>query len=267
MLTSYHVHSKFSDGENTIQEIVNAGVSAHLDELGISDHYALLSGNRTVPWSMKLDSLPQYFEEISAAKESVKDKLVVRYGLEADFDPDAVNELRDVLQSHPFDYVIGSIHFVNGFPIDELKDYWDQLAESERNDMICEYWNRIAALANCGLFNFAGHLDLYKKFGYLPTVDTSKEMRNALDEIAKSGIAVELNTSGWYKDIKEAYPSQIILQECRKRSIPVLITADAHNIANLTRAYDRAASLLKGIGYNQLTAFANRKPHTTALSD
>ena len=259
MITSYHAHTKFSDGENTVREMIDAGVSAHLDEMGISDHYALLPKGKIVPWSMKLDSLPEYFNEISEEKERVKDKMIVRYGLEADFDPDSVNELRDVLQAYPFDYVIGSIHFVGSFPIDELKDYWDKLTESERNDMIREYWNRVAALANCGLFSFAGHLDLYKKFGYLPTIDTSKEMSDALDAIAKSGMAVELNTSGWYKDIEEAYPSRIILQECRKRGIPVLITADAHNINNLTRGYDRARVLLQDIGYNQLTMFADRQ--------
>ena len=259
MLTSYHAHTKFSDGENTVREMIDAGVNACLDEMGISDHYALLPKGKIVPWSMKLDSLPEYFEVIGAEKERVKDQMVVRYGLEADFDLDSVNDLRDVLQAFPFDYVIGSIHFVGDFPVDEMKKYWDDLTEFERNEIIREYLNRIIILANCGVFNFVGHLDLFKKFGYQPTIDTSKEMSDALDAIAKAGMAVEFNTSGWYRDIEEAYPSRIILEECRKRGIPVLITADAHNLHNLTRGYDRARLLLQDIGYDQLAMFEGRQ--------
>ena len=258
MLTSYHVHSEFSDGRNTLVELVEGGLRAGLDEMGFSDHYVLLGGDRTVRWSMPLDALPRYFEGMRAASEAAEGKMIVRCGLEADFEPEAASELRDALRGFAFDYVIGSIHFIGGFAVDELKDNWDHLTERERNDMIREYWERIPLLARSGMFDIMGHLDLYKKFGYGPTVDMSAEIANALDAIAHAEMTVELNTSGWDKEVEEAYPSTSILRECRSRGIPIMLSADAHNAQDLTRNYDRAAALLRGIGWDSTVTYAQR---------
>lgn len=260
MLTSYHVHSIFSDGSNTIREIARAAAEAGLDEIGISDHYVLLPGARPVEWSMPPDALPTYLDEIRAAAGEFGDRVTIRYGLEADYDPHTVNELREALSAHPFDYVIGSVHFVDGFPIDESPEPWDAMNEAERDDMMRAYWARIALMADSGLFDFAGHLDLYKKFGHLPTADISADIDAALDAIARSGMAAELNTAGWFKpDIREAYPSPAIVRQCFARGIPMLVTADAHSASGLATAYDRGVRLLSEMGYSETPVFEKRR--------
>lgn len=259
MLTSYHVHSKLSDGQTTIPELAQAAVEAGIDELGVSDHYVLLPGGETVDWGMPLDALSGYVEEIRRTAEEFHDRIIIRCGLEADFMPTTVDELGQTLKAYPFDYVIGSVHFVDGFPIDECAEKWDALSRGERDDVIRAYWNRVADMADSELFDFAGHLDLYKKFGHKPSVDITEDIAAALDAIARSGMAVEINTAGWYLPAGEAYPSAEILVECRKRGIPVLITADAHNPANLTRGFERARELVRETGYTSLSTFANRE--------
>ncbi len=136
MLTSYHVHSNHSDGSTSIRELVQAAIEAGLDEIGISDHYVYLPGGKSVWWSMPLDFLPGYFEEIKSIADEVGDKPVIRYGIEVDYDPRTQDHLAEVLRSYPFDYVIGSVHFVDDFPVDEQKKRWDTLTENERNDVI-----------------------------------------------------------------------------------------------------------------------------------
>ncbi len=259
MLASYHVHSNYSDGDSSIADIVTAGAGAGLDELGISDHYVLLEGGQTLNWSMPLDALPMYLEEIEAARELCGD-LILRVGVEADFVPGTVDELGDVLGSLPLDFVLGSVHLVDGFLVDCAKKYWDEITQNERNDVIRGYWRRIAEMARSGRFDIVAHLDLCKKFGYQATVDLSEETAAALDAVAQSGMAVEINTAGWYMpDAREAYPSTPILRGCYRRGIPVLITADAHTPANLLRGYDRALALAKATGYTQLAAFEGRQ--------
>ncbi|MEN6356894.1 MAG: histidinol-phosphatase [Armatimonadota bacterium] len=258
MITSYHIHTKFSDGQNTAQEMIEAAIQSGIDEIGISDHYVLTDGP-VFDWSMKLDGLSDYFNVLNQAADKVRSKINVRYGLEADFVPEMTDRLAETLHDYPFDYVIGSVHLINGACIDGSKDYWDALSQSEKNDVIRTYWHMIARLAKSGIFDIVGHMDLYKKFGSQPTIDVSEDIMIALDAIAKAGIAVELNTSGWHKPINEAYPSAMILKGCHKRGIPVVLTADAHRTQDITRDFDRGCQLLQSIGYASRAVFENRK--------
>jgi len=273
MRTSYHCHTMMSDGHSAASEYVRAAIAIGLDELGISDHYTLMpdtpalpllakgekGGYQPVGWSMPADALPDYFRALRGAKQEAGDRLIVRYGLEADFFPETAAELAEILRGYPFDYVIGSVHFVDDFPIDDSAGWWDGLSVDERNEMVRAYWSRIAAMAETGLFDIAAHLDLYKKFGHRPTVDVSAEIAAALDAIAGAGMAVELNTAGFYKPAKEFYPSPAILRECRKRGIPALVTADAHDISHLARSYDVGVETLRNAGYTEQAIFVDRK--------
>jgi len=257
MRTSYHCHTDLSDGRCTISELVRAAMKLGIDEVGISDHYTILPG-KIVVWSMPQSGLADYFRALHAARKQAGDKVVVRYGLEADFIPESIRELGQTLAAYPFDYVIGSVHFIDDFPVDASADYWESLSQDQRNEMIRAYWARVKQMAESGLFDIAGHLDLYKKFGHRPTIDISADIAAALDAIAEAGMAVELNTSGMHY-VGEVYPSTAILRECYARGIPCLITSDAHCTEHLMRGYDFGVSELRDVGYTQQAVFAQRK--------
>lgn len=265
MLTSYHVHTIRSDGQAPARAFATAALKLPLDELGFSDHYVLVTGTKVPEWSMALDELPAYCAEIAELQAEMKDSLTIRCGLEADFDPATARELTEVLAAYPFDYVIGSVHFVDGFPVDECKQKWDDITPSERNDVALGYLDRIERMAESGIFDIVGHFDLYKKFGYLPTVDVSGPIARALDAAARSGMAVEINASGLVKHIGEPYPSEDILRQCFERSIPILITADAHAPEDLTRGYPEARSLALRAGYTATVAFEGRRKFDSVL--
>jgi len=257
MRTSYHCHTNLSDGGCSISDHIRAGVAAGLDEIGISEHYTLLPGKR-VSWSMAQAGLADYFVALHAAREQAGERIIVRYGLEADFIPASVVELGRILEAYPFDYVIGSVHFIDDFPVDARADYWEALSQDQRNEMIRAYWARVADMAGSGVFDIAGHLDLYKKFGHVATIDISADIAAALDAIAHAGMAVELNTSGMHY-AGEVYPSTAILQQCYARGIPSLVTSDAHRPEDLMRGYDFGVCELRKAGYTQQAVFAERK--------
>lgn len=264
MLTSYHVHSNWSDGESSIREIAESAVRNGLDELGISDHF-VLSPYGKVECCMSSPDLPGYVAEISEIKKEFEDKLIIRHGIEADYFPETADELADLLKSYPFDYVIGSVHFVDSFPVDQSKDDWDAISQEERDQKIIGYWDRIKRMAESGVYDFAGHLDLYKKYGHSPSIDVTKMIDAALDAIAKSRLPIEINTAGWFKDVAEAYPSKDILTKCYQRDIPILITADAHNSEHIIRSFDKAASIAKSIGFTKQAVFSERNMRLVPL--
>ena len=259
MITSYHIHTTFSDGRCTVREMIQGALKAGVDEIGFSDHFVLVKSMPTPDWSMDAARIPEYIETVREAASEFEGRIVLRCGLEADFVPETVDELAEVLRSYPFDYVIGGIHILDGFMVDECAENWDRLTQPERDDMMLLYWDRIEQLAKSGLYDFVAHLDVYKKFGHIATIDLRPAIGRALDAIAKAGMAVEVNTAGWYWDVNEAYPSPAIIAECHKRGIPMLVNADAHNAGDIIRSFESGYRLLRDAGYTEKAVFAGRK--------
>jgi histidinol-phosphatase (PHP family) len=258
MAVSYHVHSRWSDGKNTIPELIAAARDIGLDELGLSDHYCLTPDRKQMHWCMPIDKLDDYVADVQESAGEAGEDVLIRLGLEVDFVPETLGEMKEILASQPFDYVIGSVHLVDGFLIDDTPELWDPLSQDDRNEVIRTYWIRVRQMAECGLFDFAGHLDLWKKFNIYPTIDLSEEISAALDAIAAVKLPIELNTSGWFKPCAEQYPSKEILQGCFDRKIPMVVSADAHFTEHLTRAFDRAYRILREVGYTELSSFGGR---------
>ena len=263
MLINYHSHTNWSDGRASLEEMIAGARAAGLAEFGISDHYAPFPDGRAVEWALPQGFLPEYVERILAAKEAETSGLVIRLGIEIDFFPETVEAAKTELAQYPFDYLIGSVHFVKPgprfFPIDFDASRWEVLTPEEVNTVWRLYWRQIRALAESRCCDFIGHLDLPKKYGFLPTVDLADEEHAALDAIAIAGLAIELNTAGWQKPVREAYPSLSLLRAARKRDIPLLINADAHVPEDAAADYDRARALAREAGYAELVVFERRQ--------
>lgn len=269
MLINYHSHTNWSDGRATLEEMIAGARAAGLAEFGVSDHYAPFPDGRAVDWALPADFLPEYVERILAAKAAEASGLVIRLGVEIDFFPESISVATATLAQYPFDYLIGSVHFVKPgphfFPIDFDASRWEVLSPEEVNTIWRLYWRQIRALAESGCCDFIGHLDLPKKYGFLPTVDLTAEANTALNAIAAAGLAIEINTAGWQKPINEAYPSLALLHAARERDIPLLINADAHIPEDAAADYDRARALAREAGYSELVRFERRQRLTYQL--
>lgn len=263
-MTSYHAHSSWSDGQTSIAEMIAA--ATNLDELGCSDHYVLTPYPRQTSaesWSLPIERVGEYVDEVTAAMDSAP--LPVRLGLEVDYFPETWEELPDKLGSFPFDYLIGSVHYVDRFNVDGTIDDWKGLSQQQVDEAYEGYWQRIAGLASTGLFDFVGHLDLPKKFAFYASDPLGGGALEALDAIRAADMAIELNTSGWDKLCAQAYPSETLLREARSRQIPVVLTADAHGPALLERHFERGRELLLAVGYTETVRFRQRERTSVPL--
>jgi histidinol-phosphatase (PHP family) len=211
---------------------------------------------------MPLDRLHEYVAEVQAAE---REDIRVRLCLEADFFPETWQELPERFAGIPFDCLIGSVHYANEFPIDGSPAYWTPLSQEQVDEVYRLYWTRVRELAECGLFDLVGHLDLPKKFAFYPKADLSREREAALDAIAAAGMAIELNTAGWSKPCAECYPSPELLREARRREIPVVISADSHAPDTVVAHFRRAAELLHELGFAETVRFQRREPSAVPL--
>lgn len=266
---SYHAHSRWSDGKASVGDMVAAAEAAGLLEFGLSDHVVLTpyQGTNVPEWAMPHNggTLEGCLAELRQAAASAK--ITVRYGVEIDFYPETAAQTREFLDGFELDVVIGSVHAVDRFPIDSSAAYWSPLSQEDVNRVHRRYWQRIRGLAECGFADIIGHLDLPKKFGFVPDCDLSELIADTLDAIAAAGTAIELNTAGWDKPCREAYPDPDILRQARERGIPVVLSADAHAPGEVARHYRRGLALLRQVGYTRMLRFEARRPHEIPIPD
>lgn len=260
-LVSYHCHSLYSDGKAAVSDMVDAAGRAGLTEFALSDHYVMTPYEDT---NAHLWSMPRNGNEIEDAlgelETAAEDSpITIRYGVEADFFPETWRQVRTKLASLRLDIVIGSVHYVDDFPLDYSADAWVSLTQARIDELFRLYWQRIRELAECRTFDVVGHLDLPKKFGIQPKADLSAEIRKALDAIADHDMAIELNCAGWDKPCADAYPAEDLLRKACKRDIPVLLSADAHAPEEVVRHYDDGIARMRAAGYTTMLTFEKRE--------
>jgi histidinol-phosphatase (PHP family) len=260
---NYHTHTKWSDGSATVQEMIEAARKAGLREFGISDHFALTAGN-PVAWALPPESLDAYVAEIQQAKKDNRD-IAVRLGLEVDYYPETIERARERLASYEFDFLIGSVHFVDGFAIDFSAQPWQGISQESRDAVWRSYWRLLRATAQAGIFDIIGHFDLPKKFNFFPSADLTADALSVLDAIAAADMAIEINTSGWDRPVAEAYPSLFYLQEANRRKIPLMINSDAHAPGEVVRHFDHAREWAAAAGYTELVGFERRRRFSLSL--
>jgi histidinol-phosphatase (PHP family) len=261
MLATYHIHSRYSDGLSGIPELIEQALALGVAELGISDHFVLPPHGRLVSWAMRPDRLGEYVTEVTHLQHQLQQDrapLVLRLGLEVDYFPGHAPAIADALAGVPWDYLIGSVHEVDGFGVDSRAEDWAALSPAERQRVHRRYWQILREMADSRMFDIAAHLDLTRKFAFYPTEPLDREIAAALDAIAAAGMVVELNTAGWHKPCNDAYPSLAILQQCHQRGIAATLSSDAHEPAHLLRDFDRGAAVLAQAGYTEFVRFAGR---------
>lgn len=265
MIASYHNHTTWSDGTTSIDAMVAGARRLGLDVLGLSDHFVIHPSGAVLEWSMDPERLGAYLCAVRAVRAAAGGGPAIRVGLEVDWFPECGDAIRAALDAHEFDYLIGAVHEVDGFPIDMATEAWDALDADTQNDRHRLYWQRMRAMAESGLFDIAAHIDLSKKFGHRPTVDLDAEIDAALDAMAAADMVVELNTAGWHKPCDEAYPAPDLLRRVRARGMPVTLSADAHAPEHLLRDFDRGAALLRDMGFTEIARFEERRRTFDAL--
>jgi histidinol-phosphatase (PHP family) len=163
-----------------------------------------------------------------------------------------------MLTSYPFDYVIGSVHYIDGWGFDN-PDLTHEYEHRSLFEIYTQYFEQLCASARSGLFDIIAHPDLIKKFGYRLPEPPFELYRGAVLAFAEAGVCVELNTAGLRAAAAEMYPSREFLAACRKEGIPVTTGSDAHRPEQVGWGFDLALELLRDVGYKEIVHFKGRE--------
>ncbi len=131
MKIDYHTHhSRCGHAIGSLEEYVQQGIRLGLDQLGLSDHMPLLHvepANYYPEMAMPMDELPRYVEECLDLKERYKGQIDIRVGLEGDYIEGWEREIEDIIHAYPWDYVIGSVHFLGEWDVTDFRQvhHWE----------------------------------------------------------------------------------------------------------------------------------------------
>src|SRR5436190_15683424 len=206
----YHMHTplcRHATGEPT--EYAAHALKAGLREIGFSDHSPMRQDDFD-DWRMRLDQLDEYVDKVEKARRD-HPALAIKLALEVDYLPGQEEWIQELSSRHPWDYLIGSVHYVsdswavdNPFQLSKWKD-------RDAFEVWSIYFERLTMAAETGFFEIIGHVDLPKKFGHRPTKDCTPLYEKFLSAAKKHNCAIELITAGLRKDCQEIYPSREIL--------------------------------------------------------
>ncbi len=249
-----HIHTPLCNhAVGSIDEYASTAERRDLKGIIITCHNPIPTG-----WSpstrMKMDQFGAYLSLVQDARDRWAGRLDILLGLESDYLPEMEGWLTELHTKAPFHYILGSVHA-------HIPDYIDRFYQGDVREFERIYFDHLASAAESGLFHALAHPDVVK-LAIPESWDIQKSMdsiKRSLDRIAKTGAALELNTSGLNKIIPEMNPGIEFLNEMKIRGIPVVVGSDAHDPSRAGADFQEAFQLLLDVGYTTIHHFINGK--------
>ena len=271
------MHTNFSDGRNSLEEMVRCAKQIGFTELGISDHLIVHKNmKQDISWPLLkdvnsphvyndnfksiLEKFKRHCDDIRRVSKTENFKLYV--GFEVDYFPydGWEEEFRWFVSQLDIDYLHTGNHFFceeNFEHIINMTFFKQVCSDSSR---YCEYVRRhfeaMRRAVESRMFKFLAHIDYVRRVGSdVYNIDADfAEKAQLLDALQKTDTALEISTKGLRK-IGDFYPSSSILQEAAKGNIAFVISDDAHKTEELGLDFDKAEEALKKYGISKRLKF------------
>jgi histidinol-phosphatase (PHP family) len=264
VIVDYHLHLRDHEGAiahtpAAVEPYVEEAARRGIDEIGFTEHVYYFRQTRslwTEPYQVERCryDLDVYCDAVVEAKRR---GLPVKLGLEVDYLVGRERETHELLAPYPWDFLLGSVHYVDGFPVDMKPSLTEKLGPAEA-------WRRYFAwlrnAARSGLFDVVSHPDLVKIYGHRPDPETAHYIQlETADAVEAADVCVEISSAGLHKPVGELYPDVELLAACRERAVPITLASDAHSPEHVGRDLPRAVALARSAGYATVSVFERRR--------
>jgi len=252
VIVDYHMHLRDSQERiahtaDAVEPFIEAAAEHGVDEIGFTEHVYYFRQTRPL-WELPYQTERCVYDldaYVDAVVEAKRRGLPVKLGLEVDYAGGWQDELDAILEPYPWDYLLGSVHWIDGLAVDSSPNagVW---AEWPVEEVWRRYFEALAELAASGHVDVLAHPDLPKIFGRRP---------ERIEYPPLAGVALEISTNGRYKPVGELYPDLELLHAA---GLPVTLASDAHVPENVGRDFELALELARAAGYETVTVFEGR---------
>ena len=269
-----HTHCSFStDSKATPESMIQGAIEKGLTHLTFTDHMDLDYPGPTKEKPLFEFNPTDYFAALLPLKAACQDKLYLGIGIELGLRPnreDLNNQMHQLLASHSFDFVLGSVHLLdNDDPYYE--SYWQGRSAK---DILSKYFNdMLTSIREYDNFDSLGHLDYLIR--YIPPYCGEKdyvyhEYAEVMEEIFKLLIrknkALEINTAGLIKGLPCFHPKLTVLNRYLELGGELLtIGSDGHSPDKIATEFVKTEELLRSCGVKGYYVYKNRKPEFVAF--
>jgi histidinol-phosphatase (PHP family) len=268
----YHVHeSHSSDAPGaTVERYCRMAEARGIDEIAFTTHLIIVGPDVDV--GVTPSQIPDYLEEIQGARDSTSVEL--RAGLEVDYFPEEEGRLGRVLDEHPLDFVLGSLHYIRGYDIGTRRGSVDFFGGRLLEDALDVYFTGFREAVESGLFDAMAHPDYFRKHIRLTHEEPVTWERygtavyEAIDSMKSSRVGFEVNSSGWRYGVEGVYPVDGFLRAARDAGVDnVTVGSDSHSVDGLGVNTLMAVQRLEEAGYSHICVFEGRKNHRVSISE
>ena len=256
-LCDYHTHTRFSfDGRPaaTHDAMCRRALEIGLSDIAFTDHYDV---NGEVE---KLYDFP--FAAMMEVKEKYKGRLNVVCGIELGNPTQYPEAARAVLDAHPYEFVIGSLHNLRGVP-----DFYHMNFDTMSDGLIRQLFDRsldeTLEMVDFEGMTTLGHMTYMHRYvarsGKKLDLKPYYEKITAIyEKLIHRGIALEINVSSLWKGLGIPMPSMELLKlykDCGGKLIT--IGSDAHDVENLGKAIRKGYAILETVGFHEVLTIQN----------
>ena len=253
----YHMHSRVSfDGHDTGMQLAQAARAAGLREICFTDHLDYDPLGKMGVLAFDTDIYNEEYDTLELPG------LKIRRGMEFGMTADNREQFREDLKRRPFDFVLGSIHFVDDLDV-YFDEFWSGKSVFEAERRYLDETLRCVRLHDD--YDVLAHLTYIAKTHAHPAPRPVpyEDHREVVDEILKTlaqkGKGLEMNTSG--VDRCGAFlPSPDIFRRFRELGGEIVtVGSDAHR-CNRVGQYSREACGILADIFGYVCTFEDRKP-------
>lgn len=243
-----HIHSTFSDGKNSPEDIILAAIDIGLETVGISDHSFTLFDQS---YCIQKECIKEYIDQINSIKEKYSSKIKILLGIEQDYYSEE--------PTFAYDYVIGSVHYLkindDYIPVDETADILKNASNKYFNGniykLIEKYFETVSGVVEKTNADIIGHFDLISKFNEQTKLFDENDDRyinsykSACDVLLSYNKPFEINTGAISRGYKtKPYPGDGIYNYLKSKGAKFILSSDSHSIETLCYKFDEYTKLI-----------------------
>lgn len=250
---------------DTLEAVVQAYIARGFAWVGITEHMPPTEDTYLYPEEQQagltaatmMDRFDQYVQEARRLQRVYADQIEILVGFETEDTPGAIDRVRQLIDRYSPDYIVGSVHHIDGIPFDYNEAAYQRAVEAagDVEALYCRYFDRQHDLVQALTPQVVGHFDLIRIFdsAYRRTLlypSVQERIKRNLALIQSLDLILDFNVAAIKKGAFEPYVSRTILNEVRRMNLAIVPGDDSHGVAQVGLHLDEGIQTLKQMGFD-----------------
>ena len=242
-----------------IQEFIRYALARDIDEIYFLEHTHIFKECQSLydemshynayqsQWYRKKLKVARPLKEYMDFIENMKKEqfpIRIKFGLEVCYSPEHEEDIKRLKGTYPFDFLVGSIHFIDGWAFSHMKQPWKK-EDYDLNSLYQRFYNLMRTLVKSKLFTGLAHPNSLQCFGAYPVNNYDVEYNELAAALKENHMYIE-ESSGLainYGD-SELGMNKEMLKAMQKNGVRILTASDAHVPQNVGRLIREMEELL-----------------------